>query len=108
MTDDSENDLALGVYSTDASGEQRLVHQYEDGDYGLEDIYCHFELGELESTDPSENTIIWLRDTELHQLKVMADARSFDFEEGFIEMCMNVHRFGADIAAERVKFIANF
>jgi hypothetical protein len=108
MTDDSENDLALGVYSTDASGEQRLVHQYEDGDYGLEDIYCHFELGELESTDPSENTIIWLSDTELRELKVMADARSFDFEEGFIEMCMDVQRFGADIAAERVKFIANF
>ena len=108
MTDDSENDLVLGVYSTDASGEQRLVHQYEDGDYGLEDIYCHFELGELESTDPSENTIIWLSDTELRELKVMADARSFDFEEGFIEMCMDVQRFGADIAAERVKFIANF
>ena len=108
MTDDSENDLALGVYSTDASGEQRLVHQYEDGDYGLEDIYCHFELGELESTDPSENTIIWLSDTELRELKVMADARSFDFEEGFIEMCIDVQRFGADIAVERVKFIANF
>lgn len=108
MADDSENDLALGVYSTDASGEQRLVHQYEDGDYGLEDIYSHFELGELESTDPSENTIMWLSDSELHQLKVMADARSFDFEEGFIEMCRDVQRFGADIAAERVKFIANF
>lgn len=108
MTDDSENDLALGVYSTDANGEQRLVHQYEDGDYGLEDIYHHFQLGELESRDPAESTIIWLSDSELHQLKVMADARSFDFEEGFIEMCRDVQRFGVDIAAERVKFIANF
>lgn len=108
MTDDLENDLALGVYSTDASGERTLVHEYQDGDYGLEDIYHHFQLGELGSTDPSESTIMWLSDSELHQLKVMANARSFDFEEGFIEMCMDVQRFGADVAAERVKFIANF
>jgi hypothetical protein len=108
LTDELQDDLPLGVYSTDASGEQTLVHRYEDGDYGLEDIYSHFQLGELESTDPSENTIIWLSDSELRELKVMADARSFDFEEGFIEMCLDVQRFSLDIMAERVQFIANF
>lgn len=108
MAHDSENDLALGVYSTDVNGERTLVHQYQDGDYGLEDIYHHFQLGELESTDPSESTIMWLSDSEFHQLKAMADARSFDFEEGFIEMCMDVQRFGVEIAADKVKFIANF
>ncbi len=108
MTDDLQNDLPLGVYSADASGERRLVHQYQDGDYDLEDIYHYFRLGELESRDPSETTIIWLTGNELRELKVMADARSFDFEEGFIEMCLDVQRFGVDIAAERVRFIANF
>ena len=60
MTDDLQNDLPLGVYSADASGERRLVHQYQDGDYDLEDIYHYFRLGELESRDPSETTIIWV------------------------------------------------
>lgn len=108
MTDDLQGDLPLGVYSVDADGEQTLVHEYQDGDYGLEDIYHHFELGELESTDPLENTIMWFTGNELRQLKVMADARSFDFEEGFIEMCRDVQRFGIELVPDKVKFVANF
>ncbi len=108
MTDDLQDDLPLGVYGTDSSGEQTLVHEYQDGDYGIEDIYHHFELGELESTDPSENTIIWFTERELRQLKIMADARSFDFEEGFIQMCRDVQRFGIELEPEKVRFIANF
>lgn len=102
-----QDDTPLGVYHTDVNGTHRLVHQYMDGDYDLEDIFRYFQLGTLESTR-SEIATIRLSKNELRELRVMADARSFDFEEGFIEMCLDIQRFSEDTNATAMAFFANF
>jgi hypothetical protein len=38
----------------------------------------------------------------------MADAHSFDYEEGFIEMCLEMQRFAANLSGDSFHFTANF
>lgn len=70
----------------------RVVHHHDGGDYGLEDIPELFQLG---SADPSAGSAERLRITadQIRELKVLADAYSFDFEPGLISLCLDLHRF---------------
>lgn len=85
MNTDSEPDL--GVYS--AQGE--IVHRHQGGEYCLTDVVAVFELGRVETA--AGETRLTLDDREVRQLKLQADAYSFDYEEGFIDMCLDIHRF---------------
>ena len=71
-----------GVYTEDADGNMKLVHAYQGGDYGLEDISDNFQLGRLELPLQGDETVLSLDAAELRRLKTMADAYSFDYEEG--------------------------
>lgn len=82
MNSDSEREP--GVYS--AHGE--LVHRYQGGEYRLADVVTYFELGCVET-----QTSLVLDAREVRQLKMQADAYSFDYEEGFIDMCLDIHRY---------------
>ena len=93
-----------GVYSTDGD----FVHHYQGGDYRLADIVACFELGHLEKEKAIGETQLVLDAREIHLLKTMADAYSFDYEEGFIEMCLEIHRFAATLPHESFCFTANF
>ncbi len=103
----SEKEI-LGVYATHANGDDRLVHRYQGGDYGLEEVAEYFQLGEIEATESEDETILLLTKKELRELKMMADAHSFDYEEGFIEMCLEMQRFAAIRSDEKFRFRANF
>jgi len=103
-----DQDSVLGVYAANSKSVFSLVHEYAEGDYGLEDIVGAFQLGTLISTDDSGPTTIELSFQDLQKLKVLADAHSFDYEEGFIEMCLDMHRFGIDESQERFLFMGNF
>ena len=96
-----------GVYSADANDVLRLVHRYQGGDYGLEDVIEYFRLGKLDESSEDE-VVVQLTAKELHQLKVFADAQSFDFEAAFIEMCVELERFGVAVPRENYQFRANF
>ena len=101
-----------GVYARDAKGRETLVHLYQGGDYGLADIVEFFQLGRLQEADREGETGLGLTAKELRTLKTMADAYSFDYEEPFIEMCLEIKRF-ADAAAggpagDEIRFTANF
>ncbi len=101
-----------GVYALDARGRETLVHLYQGGDYGLADIVEFFQLGRLQEADREGETVLVLMAKELRTLKTMADAYSFDYEEPFIEMCLEIKRF-ADAAAGgsaggEIRFTANF
>lgn len=98
----------LGVCCTDADGNVTLVHRYQGGDYGLEEIVEHFQLGEIEEGAQEDETVIVLSAKELRELKVMADTYSFDYEEGFIEMCLELHRFASFLKGDAFRFTANF
>ena len=95
-----------GVYSNDAEGRLKLVHRYQGGDYELHEIVDFFNLGTIESTD--DESVIVLTSKELNELKILASAHSFDYEEAFIEMCMEMQRFAVSTPTDRYRFIANF
>ncbi len=101
-----------GVYALDAHGRETLVHLYQGGDYELGDIVEFFQLGRLEEAHCEGETVVVLTAKELHNLKTMADAYSFDYEEPFIEMCLEMKRFADAIAGgpagSEVGFTANF
>lgn len=98
MTDEHKTP---GVYFMGEDNTPELVHEYADGDYLLQDIAELFDLGELEE----DGGLIVLRN-QLRPLKIRADAESFDHEEGFIEMCMDIWRFGSEKDEERLRFIS--
>ena len=105
----SDNILSTpGVYSEDGDGRLKLVHRYQGGDYEMEEIVEFFDLGTVESADEGGESIIVLTGKELNDLRILASAHSFDYEEAFIEMCMEMQRFAASIPSDRYRFIANF
>ncbi len=108
MTDAPENDRYPGVYALGADGRERLVHLYQGGLYNLGDIAEIFSLGTPEDSENEGETVLVLNRKDLRTLKTMADAYSFDYEEPFIEMCLEIHRFAPEVPGETVRFTANF
>ncbi len=100
MNADSEREP--GVYSADGD----LVHSYQGGEYCLADIVAYFKLGRLEKE--TGWTKLALDAREMRQLKTMAYAYSFDYEEAFIEMCLDMHRFTEKFPNQSFCFSANF
>ncbi len=95
------------VWTQGASGERVVVHRYQGGDYGLLDVAEFFEMG-AGSLDEAEQEVLDITQAELDKLKVQADAYSFDFEEGLIALCLDLHRYAQARPQERYRFIADF
>jgi hypothetical protein len=91
--DNQEN--TSGVYAIDEQGELTLLHEYHDEEYSLEDLVEHFGLGRVESSDGDHQVVLVLEPKELREVKVNADAYSFDYDEGFIQMCLDIDRHAA-------------
>lgn len=106
MSNESTMDT-LGVY-IHINEQFKLIHEYHDGDYVLEDTIEYFQLGSLISDNDFEQIVVEYDHRELHQLKVQADAYSFDHEPGFIEMCLELYRFSINNPQEKYRFLANF
>ncbi len=96
------------VYGTDADGPTVLVHSYQGGEYRLTEIIDFFQLGRLQPAAGQDHPALVLNRRELRTLKTMADAFSFDYEEPFIEMCHEMHRFALGLPGEELTFVANF
>jgi hypothetical protein len=84
-------------------GETVRVHEYQDGDYVLADVRDAFGLGRME-TDETGHPVLVLRPNEVRQLKPFADSYSFDYEEGFIELCLDLHRFATGLNLPEIRF----
>ena len=91
------------VTALGAKGETVGVHEYQDGDYVLADVRDAFGLGRME-TDETGHPVLVLRPDEVRQLKPLADSHSFDYEEGFIELCLDMHRFATGSSAPEIRF----
>lgn len=83
------------------------IHRYQGGDYGLADIPELFLLGR-EVEDPGDRERIALTPREIRELKVLADAYSFDFEAGLIELCLDLHRFAIARREDEFVFVQDF
>lgn len=86
---------ALAVRCLQPDCGNRVVHDHTGGEYGLEDIPELFQLGQVR-TDPQGRERVVLTAAEIRELKVLADAYSFDFEPGLIELCLDLHRFAIE------------
>lgn len=84
-----------------------LVHRYQGGDYGLADIPELFQLGRPVAESDGRERIV-LTAGELRELKVLADAYSFDFEEGLVELCLDLHRFAEQRRESEFVFVQSF
>ena len=91
------------VTALGAKGETVRVHEYQDGDYVLADVRDAFGLGRME-TDETGDPVLVLRPHEARQLKSLADSHSFDYEEGFIELCLDLHRFAIGLDLPEIRF----
>jgi hypothetical protein len=94
------------VYIQSADQERVLVHRYLGGDYGLEDIPELFQLGHLGNHITAR--VLTLSAKEVRELKVLADAYGFDYQEEFIVMCLDLSRYAGTLPGSSFCFLANF
>ena len=97
----------LGVYVLSEDNQFALVHAYQEGEYVLEDVFELFGFGAIEEIQDGINAVR-LTQHEIRQLKVSADAYSFDYDEEFIEMCLALHRYAQSSSQDQMLFVANF
>jgi hypothetical protein len=105
MYGDSQ-DQAPGVYAVDDNGELTLLHEYQDGDYSLEDVLEEFGFGRMEGSSENGDAVVELDSKEIRELKVNADAYSFDYDEGFIAMCLDIERHFSGTAEAGVRLVS--
>ncbi len=96
---------APGVYCIEPPGPAEPVHPFADGDYGLTDIPELMLIGRVVA-DPDGHERVTLSAHEMRELKTFADAHSFDFDEGLIELCNDLHRFASRYGDPEFTFIA--
>lgn len=94
------------MYAIDEHGELTLLHKYQDGEYSLDDLLEEFGFGKSEKISDNGDTVIVLDARELRELKVNADAYSFDYDEGFIEMCLDIDRFAGGAVEDRLRLVS--
>ena len=105
MYGDSQ-DQTPGVYAIDEEGGLTLLHEYHDGEYSLEDLLEEFSFGQTEIGSKNDDGSIVLVAKEIRELKVNADAYSFDYDEGFIAMCLDIERFASGAEEESLRLIS--
>jgi hypothetical protein len=95
-----------GVYAIDEDGGMTLLHEYLGDEYSLGDLLEEFGFGQTEAGTENGSAIVVLSAPEIRELKVNADAYSFDYDEGFIEMCLDIERFSAATADENLRLVS--
>jgi len=96
------SDAVEGVYAAGRDGRPVLVHEYLNENYGLGDVSELLQLGRL--GEEGEALTLTLSRKEITDLQNLANAFSFDYDEGFIEMCMDIHRFASEAAGDTLVF----
>jgi hypothetical protein len=92
-----------GVYASGRDGRPVLVHEYLNENYGLGDISEMLQLGRLSESD-DEALSLTLSRKEIADLQNLANAFSFEYDEGFVEMCLDIHRFASEAAGDSLVF----
>ena len=95
-----------GVYAVDEQGALTLVHEYQNDEYSLEDVLEEFGFGRAEEHGEDRDSIVVLDSREIRELKVNADAYSFDYDEGFIEMCLDIERYSTGADGETIRLVS--
>jgi len=92
------------VYCLQPDCGDAVVHHHTGADYGLDDIPELFQLGQARA-DSQGRECIALTAGQIRELKVLADAYSFDFDPGLIELCLDLHRFAIERPDDTFVFV---
>jgi hypothetical protein len=95
-----------GVYAVDEDGGLTLLHEYQDDEYSLEDLIEEFGFGRMDGGTENGDEIVVLTPKEIRDLKVNADAYSFDYNQGFIAMCLDIDGFASGDADESLRLVS--
>ena len=63
-------------------------------------------LSQWKRLPPLPKPIVVLDTKEIRELKVNADAYSFDYDEGFIEMCLDIERYHAGTSENGIRLVS--
>lgn len=96
-----------GIWGVGPEGSLELLFEDDGGDWSLEEVVELFGLGRTEE-DPQENLHLVLALRETRQLKPLADANSFDHEEGLIQAMLAMARFAQGHPGPELRFIQSF
>ena len=100
--------VGSGSYSTHSDRSQVVTYDFylfhsRKCSCDLDFLALAFEPSRIEESE-NGNLILVLRDNEVRQLKSLAYTHSFDCEEGFIELCLDLHRFATGLNLPEVRF----
>ena len=85
------------------------IRSWAESDATADRIEAHFEefgFGQTEGGSEDGDASIVLVASEIRELKVNADAYSFDYDEGFIAMCLDIDRFASGNADESLRLVS--
>jgi hypothetical protein len=92
-----------GVYATAPSGSETLVHAYLNEAYALSDIVEVLQYGSLQE-NPEGETVLTVTRKDIRDIKNTVDASSFDYDDGFVEMCLDMAAFALETPGDILVF----
>ncbi|WP_119168571.1 hypothetical protein [Algihabitans albus] len=96
-----------GVWGAGPEGSLELLLEDDGGDWSLEEVPELFGLGRTEE-DEEERLHLILEPREARQLKPLADAHSFDHDEGLIQAMLAMARFAQGHPGPELRFLQIF
>ena len=96
-----------GIWGFAPDGAPTLLLEDDGGDWTLEEVAELFGLGRTEE-DERERLHLILDPREARQLKPLADAHSFDHDEGLIQAMLAMARFAQGHPAPELRFLQVF
>jgi hypothetical protein len=100
-------DLDPGIYGATPAGDWQRVADDDGGDWTLADLPELFGLGTLAQED-DDRLILALEPRAARQLKPLADAQSFDHEEGLIAAMHAMAAFAHNHPDPELRFLQVF
>jgi hypothetical protein len=98
----ADNAIA-GVYAKAASGDETLVHAYLNEAYALSDVVEVLEYGTMQDNAEGE-TVLTVTRKDIRDIKNTVDASSFDYDDGFVEMCLDMAAFAIEAPGDVLVF----
>lgn len=93
-----------GVYAIGRDGQAVLIHTYINENYGLADVADVMQYGALDE-DANGDLTLTLTRKEIADVQNAANAFSFDYDEGFVEMCLDIARAAGELPGETITFV---
>jgi hypothetical protein len=93
-----------GIYLLGPAATPVLVHAYLNENYALADVAEILQYGKV-GENAGGAPMLTLTRREMADVANMINASSFDYDDGFVEMCLDMARHATDAPGAEVVFI---